>query len=179
MPGVLAAIAVDGTMTTVEIGYRDARAEVPLRATDRLRLSSLMKPFTAAAVLDAAAEGLIDVDEPVASRLRSIEIDDCVTLRHLLTHTSGLACDGYYHLDEGWPIPTLAQFYEARPLRVTQPPGTRHAYSNHGYAVAGQLLADVVGSSFEQAAVDRVLEPVAAADLDPSRVTTAGRPGAE
>ncbi len=107
-----------------------------------VRLASVSKPVVALAVLVAAEEGVVDLDEPAGP--------PGSTVRHLLSHTSGLPFEG------GEPI--------ARP-------GRRRIYSNGGFAV----LADHLAARAEMRFADYVLEAVCAPlglDLDP-----AGDPG--
>jgi hypothetical protein len=65
----------------------------------------------------------------------------------------------------GAPLPTLAEHFR-RGLRVVAQPGTRFAYSNHGYATLGQIVEDVSGISLERYLRERIFEPLGLADTD-------------
>jgi CubicO group peptidase (beta-lactamase class C family) len=108
-----------------------------------VRLASVSKPVTALATLVAAEEGVVDLDEPAGP--------PGATLRHLLAHASGLPFEG------------------AQPI---SPPGRRRIYSNAGFAVIGELVADRAEMPFAEYARAAVCEPLGVA-LDPS-----GHPGA-
>lgn len=109
-----------------------------------VRLASVSKPVTALAVLVAAEEGVLDLDEPAGP--------PGATVRHLLAHASGLPFDG------GAPI---------------APPGRRRIYSNEGFAVLGAVLearAEMPFAGYVRAAV---CEPLAIG-LDPDGHPGAG-----
>ena len=93
--------------------------------------ASVTKLITALAILSAVDRGEVDLDEPAGP--------PGATLRHLLAHASGLAPDGD---------------------TVVGPPGRRRIYSNSGFEVAADLVADRTGTAFEKLLRDRVLAPL-------------------
>lgn len=109
-----------------------------------LAWASLTKLVTAYTVLMVVAEGIAELDEPAGP--------EGATLRHLLAHTSGLPLDG----DE--PISR---------------PGSRRIYSNAGYTMLGEDVADRTGIGFAELATENVLEP-----LGMDATTFAGSPAA-
>jgi CubicO group peptidase (beta-lactamase class C family) len=120
-------------------GPQDVRARVDrgCDATTRFRWASVSKVVTALAVLDAAAEGVVSLDDPAGP--------PGSTVRHLLAHASGVAMD------------------DDRPLAR---PGTRRVYSNRGIELAAAAVTDRTGRPFEQELADRVLEPLDMADTE-------------
>ena len=120
-------------------GVARAAGDVATRGdtTRRVRLASVSKPVTALAVLVAAEEGVLDLDEDAGP--------PGATVRHLLAHTSGLPFDG------GLPI--------ARP-------GRRRIYSNEGFRVLGEHLAGRAEMPFAEYVRAAVVEPLGIA-LDP------------
>ncbi len=96
-----------------------------------VRLASVSKPVTALAVLVAAEEGVLDLDEPAGP--------PGSTVRHLLAHASGLPFQG------------------AIPIG---PPGARRIYSNEGYGVLGELLAARAGMPFAEYVHAAVCQPL-------------------
>jgi CubicO group peptidase (beta-lactamase class C family) len=117
---------------------RDGRRETHGDTTRSLRLASVSKPVAALAVLVAAEEGVVDLDEPAGPAGS--------TVRHLLAHTSGLPFEG------------------AEPIA---PPGRRRIYSNEGFRVLAahlELAAEMPFAAYARAAV---CEPLAIG-LDPT-----------
>jgi CubicO group peptidase (beta-lactamase class C family) len=98
----------------------------------RYRWASVTKPFTAMAVLIAADHGLLDLDEPAGP--------PDATVRHLLSHASGLPFEG-----------------EA----LLAAPGRKRIYSNPGFDLLGDLVAARTGKRFESVLVASVLRPLA------------------
>lgn len=125
------------------------------------RVGSLTKTVTAVAVMQLWEQGLIDLDAPAnryltTFRLRPVRPDlPPATVRHLLTHTSGV---GYWRripdllrpgFGAGTSAPRLVPLgdYYRRGLPQEIEPGTKWAYSNHGFAALGQIVEDVTGQA--------------------------------
>ncbi len=107
-------------------------------------LASLTKPVTATAVLQLWAAGALDIDRPVHDYLPAFGAagKEAVTLRHLLTHTSGLP--GWIQVYLRAPSAVDAVAYICRhPLGA--PPGARFEYSDLGYIILGEVVARVGG----------------------------------
>jgi CubicO group peptidase (beta-lactamase class C family) len=111
-------------------------------------LASLTKPIVATAALLAVEEGALELDAPVAHHISEYgdELRRDITLRHLLSHTSGL--------------PETAK--GAPPLEVmpVRPPGTRRVYSNQGFHVVGLLLSSATGMPYQRYVDEAVLAPL-------------------
>lgn len=175
LPGMVAAVSVDGRLTTISIGHSDLDGTAPIEPSEVLRLSSMMKPLTAVAVMKLIEGGQLDLDEPASRHLCSITIDERVTIRHLLTHSSGLTRPGYFHVGEGEPIPTLRDFYAEGRLECTFIPGSAKEYSNHGYAVLGQLVEDIAGVPYGDYMRRQIFAPLhLEIDLDESKERSHG-----
>jgi CubicO group peptidase (beta-lactamase class C family) len=98
---------------------------------DVFRWASVTKPVTALAVLVAAEEGIVDLDQPAGP--------EGSTVRHLLAHASGLPFD---------PGPPIAK------------PGQRRIYSNAGFDVLAETVAEAAEMSFDEYLAAAVLEPL-------------------
>jgi CubicO group peptidase (beta-lactamase class C family) len=157
---------VIGAMTTAGsgtlcLGVAENDPAVPATPTTRFRLSSLIKPFTAVAVLQLVEEGLLDPDEPVVAHLNGIALPGDITVRQLLTHTSGLLrYYGYFHVDAAEAIPDLVDYYREHPLQRREGDHLGYEYSNHNYAVLGQLVEEMRGRPYADVVGDGVLEPL-------------------
>jgi CubicO group peptidase (beta-lactamase class C family) len=128
----------------------------PLRTGHRFPVYTITMLITAVAVLRLVADGRVDLDGPANDHLRTVRLaDDAVTVRELLSHTDSV----------DRPTPPFAE--TARDLvDLTGPAmtcsGTRGTFGRGGggYAALGQLIADVTGSSYPDAAARLVLGPL-------------------
>ncbi|WP_245548282.1 serine hydrolase domain-containing protein [Nocardia pneumoniae] len=195
-PVVGAAVGVvrDGRMEFAGHGLADIAANRPVTEDTIFRIASITKTFTAIAVMQLWERGLIDLDAPASKYLRAYRLVPAdphfgpVTVRHLLTHTSGigetahplrvLGPDFGESVPPGTQVPPLSEYYR-RGLRVQAEPGTRWTYTNHGFATLGQIVADVTGVPFAIYLREHLFRPLgmndtslAAPDLTPMRRAT-------
>lgn len=134
---------------------------------------SVSKPVSAFAILSLVEQGILNLDEEVNQKLKSWKIPENeytqsvkVTLRHLLSHSSGINMIGFdgYRNDE--PLPTLIQTLEGRVPANTLPhcvefiPGSKMSYSGGGYNVAQLLVEDVTHQTFQEFMQNTLLEPL-------------------
>jgi CubicO group peptidase (beta-lactamase class C family) len=113
---------------------------------------------TVTAVLRLVAEGRIGLDRPANDQLRAVRLaDDTITVRELLTHTAGVDSPGPTEMYADRPT-ELAELM-GPVIACTGPRGTMQP-SNGGCAVLGQLIADVTGLPYAEAAARLVLEPL-------------------
>lgn len=121
--------------------------------------ASISKPITAMGVLKLVEKGKIDLDTDVNHYLKRWKIPENqftaqkkVTVRELLSHTSGIGTTYDDLYDPAQPVPTIVQMLNGErpaktaPVRVTGVPGTKFAYSNGGYLVLYLLVEDVSAS---------------------------------
>lgn len=146
-------------------GLAEVEHRVPMRTDHRFRLGSLTKPVTASAVLVAIDRGLLALDTHACRLLPSCPRSwEDVTVRHLLTHSSGIAD----HFGDLEAVPVEVTLEELRrvldslpadePLRAA--PGTEYAYSNFNYVLVGALLEEVVDTPWETILREFVFEPL-------------------
>ena len=91
VPGAAIAICINGqTFLETGIGYRDINHEISLSTDARFYIYSITKTLIATASLHLVGEGLLKLDAPVQSYCTDFPLDTSITLRHLLSHTSGL-----------------------------------------------------------------------------------------
>lgn len=186
MPGVGIAVIDDFQLAWARgYGVLEAGGEDRVTADSLFHAGSIAKPVAAAAALALVERGLLDLDEDVNARLVSWHVPDNeytaeekVTLRRLLSHSSGLA-DGFpmrsssdpefdWWSPEGEaPVVTIQQLLEAeapagegQPVRVTRVPGTAYQYSNLGYGVVQLLMTDVTHRPFSRLMQELVLGPL-------------------
>jgi len=167
-PGCSAAASQDGR-TVYEAGYGSANleADVPITPASIFHAASVSKQFTAMAVMLLAHEGKLSLDADVHTYLPELpDYGQRITLRHLLTHTSGLR--------DQWDLLALARgrFEEDRITEadvldiVTRQkalnfvPGTEYLYSNTGYTLAAVIVHRVSGKPLRQFADERIFKPL-------------------
>jgi CubicO group peptidase (beta-lactamase class C family) len=172
-PGVAVLVRQDGK-TVFERGYgvRDLRSRARLEPDTAFRLASVTKTFTAMAVTLLVRDGKLRYEDTLAEVLPAFPAyGQAITIRHLLTHTSGLP--DYESLmaaaEEGrtplWTAERQIRDDEVLALlrgetKGSFPPGTSWAYSNSGYVVLGLVVARVSGRPFGDFLRRRIFEPL-------------------
>ncbi len=147
--GASVAIVQDGKLAYAH-AYGLARLEgkVPANPGMRYKIGSNSKQITATAMLLLSEEGKVSLDDPVSRFFPDLTRAKEVTIRQLLSHTSGY--EDYYALDYVAPymvLPTTAQTimnnWGKKPLNFD--PGTRWQYSNTNYVIAGAIIEKLTG----------------------------------
>lgn len=184
-------------------GYADVRAELPLHADDRFCVGSITKTFVGVVVLQLVDEGKLDLAKTSADYLSAIPIvaevanTDSATLRHLLSHQSGVAT---WEFEPSW-IPAARGaamvpghvFDKAETLRYctkdllppTGEPGEKYSYSNTNYTLLGLIIEAVTGNDCAAEIRSRILEPLNLRHTylesfeDPATLTDPGPSGRE
>jgi CubicO group peptidase (beta-lactamase class C family) len=158
-------------------GVTAAGGLAPVTPHTLFQAASISKPVTAAGVLWLVQHGKLSLDEDVNLKLKSWKVPDNqfsstqkVTLRRILSHNGGLNVHGFDGYAQSVPLPTTQQTLDGLPpannppIRVTSVPGTECNYSGGGYTIAGLLMRDVSGQSFEDFMRRRVLRPAGMRD---------------
>jgi CubicO group peptidase (beta-lactamase class C family) len=141
-------------------GWADLDRERALRPDHRFPAYSITKLITAVAVLRLVADGAVRLDAPANGFLRDLQLADPeVTVRDLLTHSAGADTPDILFAQE---VPALLAL--TGPVLGCSGPRGRFDYSNGGYAALGQLIADVSGVPYADAATRLVLRPLAMGD---------------
>lgn len=162
-------------------GVADVISMAPITEDTVFRIASITKTFTAIAVMQLWERGLVDLDAPANEYLRTFQLVPAssahrpATLRHLLTHTSGIPEMVHvlrslrYLFGEsfalGEPVPSLGRYY-AGGLRLESEPGSAFRYTDHNFAVAGQIVEDVSGRPLDEYFRDHIFGPLGMAHTD-------------
>jgi CubicO group peptidase (beta-lactamase class C family) len=156
VPSASIAIVQDGRIVYTQ-AYGAARLDPQTAATPQMRYSigSISKQFTAAAILMLVEEGKLSLDDPVSKYIPGLTSGNEITIRELLTHTSGY--------QDFWPqdyVPPLMlqpisaegimDRWARKPLDFE--PGTKWQYSNTNYVIAGAIVEKVSGQPLLQTA---------------------------
>ena len=135
--------------------------------TTRYRIASITKLFTSTAILILRDEGKLQLDDPVTRHLPWFNIRQRypdappITIRHLLTHTSGLPREAAFPYWSDANFPTREQVRKALPRQETSyPTETRWKYSNLALSLAGEIVAAVSGADYEEFVQRRILDPL-------------------
>src|SRR3954451_14671177 len=169
--GAPGAIVYVRTPTGVRVGvagFADRARHVPMRAADRYRIASVTKAFVSVLVLQLEAEGKLDIDDPVERYLPGLVPNGgAITLRELMSHTSGLfnyTDDASFTND---PLTNFARAWAPRELlglAFAHPPniaaGTNRSYSNTNYVVLGLVVEAVTGKTLAQVLHERIFTPL-------------------
>lgn len=181
IPGIVALVVdADGVVYTGAFGRQNVAAGVPMAADSIFRIASMTKPVTSVAVMMLVQEGDIGLDDPVSDYLPAFEdltvienfnaadktyttrpATTSMTVRHLLTHTSGL---GY-----GFSNPTLAALVGGDPgasvtrFPLLHDPGTRWTYGE-STRVLGSLVEEVSGQPLDEFMTERIFIPLGMSD---------------
>jgi CubicO group peptidase (beta-lactamase class C family) len=161
-------------------GFADIASGRPVTEDSVFRIGSITKTFTAIAVMQLVEQRLLDLDAPANEYLRSYRLVPArasfrpATVRHLLTHTSGIAevlrpgdvlKPLFGEIVRGRPVPSPAEFYRGG-LRVESEPGSRFIYTDHGFATLGQIVADVSGEPLDRYLREHVFVPLGMTNTD-------------
>jgi beta-lactamase class C len=162
VPGIALAVSAGGRPPEHLFSGRDAAGR-PLGADSLFTVASITKLASALLVLRLVEGGAVGLDDPLASHLPEAAAAQAgVTLRTLLSHTSGLPMDlapteaPPYTRDLDWPA--LAEACLRTPLEA--PPCTRVQYSNVGYGLLAIVVERGIGQGFAAALGSLVLEPL-------------------
>ncbi len=163
VPGASVLVIKDG-VAIVKRSYGLANVETTTAATPdtNYRLASITKQFTATAILLLAEDGRLQLNERIRKWLPSLPAaTDAITLRHLLTHTSGLI-----DYEDVVPAYSTAQLRDADVLRLLEmrnktyfAPGTGYRYSNSGYALLALIVERASGRSFQSYLRENIFLP--------------------
>jgi CubicO group peptidase (beta-lactamase class C family) len=167
-PGCAVGVGADGRPVLQRAyGMADLEHDVPNTADTIFEAGSVSKQFTAAAVLLLARDGKLSIDDPVRKYVPELpDYGVPLTIRHMLTHTSGLRDWGEVAGIAGWPRGTRVHTHAhvldivSRQKALNFTPGTNWSYSNTGYNLAAVIVSRVSGRSFADFSRDRIFLPL-------------------
>lgn len=172
IPGLSLAVVRDGEVTKAKgYGLVDVELDVPASTKSVFQWASISKQFTATAIMMLAQEGRLSLDDPIPVHYtNSPPAWNSVTIRHLLTHTSGIK--GYTELPSFFA--TIRKDYApdeiiglVKELPLDFAPGEKWAYSNTGYYLLGLVVEKVSGQSYGDFVAARIFKP---AGMDTARL---------
>ncbi len=169
LPGLAVGVVIDGELAYAKgFGVADLKTGARPDADTVYRIGSITKSFTAEALLSLRDDGLVAIDDPLARWIPEAgglvyptRDSPPITLRHLLTHTSGLPRGAAFDARRTQRGPSEGDIVRALGgLRLENPPGTRHVYSNLGFALLGQVAGRAGHAPFREVLNRRVIAPL-------------------
>ena len=162
IPGVALEIIQDGKVVkTAAYGLANVELKVPTKPETVFEIGSVTKQFTAAGILLLAQEGKLSVDDKIRQHLKNTPAAwTNVTIRHLLTHTSGIKSYTGLPGFQIWRHLTQEQFIAAigkEPMESE--PGSAWKYCNTGFNLLGYIIENVSGKSYWDFMSQRVFQP--------------------
>lgn len=172
IPGLALAVVREGKIEKAKgYGLADVELNVPVTERSVFQWASITKQFTATAIMLLVQDGKLKLDDPISRHYaKAPPVWSNVTVRHLLTHTSGIK--GYTELANFFG--TLRKDYEPNEiigLVTSHPldfaPGEKWAYSNTGYYLLGLVIEKASGQSYAEFLAARIFRPLG---MDTARV---------
>ncbi|MEO1324926.1 MAG: serine hydrolase domain-containing protein [Pseudomonadota bacterium] len=188
--GVSVGIVCKGELAYANgFGFADRSQSIMATSTTEYAIASVSKTFAATLAVILEEEGVIELDDPVVTYLPSEAVftDGAprlseITVRHLLTHTSGLVGDPPNRRNLSiespynpgvWDKYSITDLYNAlNSTKLEHPPGSVWSYSNFGYALLGHVLERASGLPYDRLLRDKLLDPL---EMDDTQVALGRR----
>lgn len=168
LPGLSVALVYDQQLLWARgFGYADIEQKIPASPQTVYRIASITKLFTCTAIVQLRDQGRLQLDDPVEKYLPWFRIQQRfpnaapITIRQLMTHTSGLPREAAFPYWTDHQFPTREQLIEKLPQQETiYPPATKWKYSNLGMALLGEIVVAVSGQDYESYVQNQILTPL-------------------
>jgi CubicO group peptidase (beta-lactamase class C family) len=164
IPGLTIAVINHGKVVKAEgYGFTNLELQVPATVNTVYEIGSVSKQFTATVIMLFVEEGRIKLEDSIAQYLPALPPAwNRVTIRELLTHTSGIpdfeAVIGYESYRNVFSDETLLHTVAEKPMDF--PPGEKWHYSNTGYFLLGMLIEKLAGKPYIQVVEERIFKPL-------------------
>ncbi len=173
LPGMALGLVFQGELLWGKgYGFADLGTRKPITLDTRFRIASISKTFTATAILQLRDAGQLRLDDPVSQYLDWFDLRyrdaPAITIRNLLTHSSGLPRDSVNAMWTDCEAPNWDDFIaQTRARQPTRAPYENYAYSNLGYSLLGGVIAAVSGQPWADYLRAHVLEPLGMSETYP------------
>jgi CubicO group peptidase (beta-lactamase class C family) len=170
VPGVVTVVATRGSVLRINAqGWADPEHKSFMRVDSIFWIASMSKPITAIAVLMLMEEGKLSLDDPIAKYVAELAVlktadgkTPRITLRHLLTHTSGMGEATDEETKAARTLSDLIPAFASKPLAFE--PGSKWQYSQSGILTLGRIIEIVSGFPFEAFLRKRIFDPLGMKD---------------
>jgi CubicO group peptidase (beta-lactamase class C family) len=164
IPGVALAVIKEGKTLKLETyGFADVDLKTPVTTNTVFRIDSISKQFLATAIMMLVEEGKISLDDPVSKYLDGTPKRwQAITIRHLLTHTSGIPDFN----NENIPVKEGPEDFDHRALNALAKrhlhfaPGDEYRYSNSNYHLLGMIIQKITGGIYDDFLRERIFKPL-------------------
>lgn len=164
VPGAALAYLHQGELHEFAAGVLNKATGVETTPDSLFQIGSVTKVWTATLLMQDIEQGRLTLDTPVVDVLPEFKVADpevtkTVTIRHLLSHTSGI--DGDLFLDTGRGDDCVEKYVAAcADLAQNHPLGATQSYCNSGFIVAGRVLEKLAGKRWDDVLRERIIEPL-------------------
>ncbi|MEE4311660.1 MAG: serine hydrolase [candidate division KSB1 bacterium] len=168
LPGIAVGVVYDQQLIYSKgFGYADLEYKIPATPSTIYRIASITKTFTSTAIMQLRDAGRLRLDDPVSTFLPWFKIQNKfkdsppVTIRQLLTHTSGLPREAAFPYWTDHKFPTREQIMQSLPdQQMIFESETKYKYSNLGIALLGAVVEAASGESYESYISRHILQPL-------------------
>ncbi|MCP4754910.1 MAG: beta-lactamase family protein [Proteobacteria bacterium] len=164
VPGVSMAVILGDETFEAAAGYVNLDARIEATTDSVFQIGSITKLFTTTLVMQLVDEEKVELDTPVKHYIPELQLADpeaaeTVTLRHLLTHSSGI--DGDYFEDTGTGDDCVERYIlSCRALPQLHAPGQMLSYCNAGFIIAGRLVEKLRGGPWHKVLQEKIIGPL-------------------
>ena len=168
LPGLSVGVVYDQELIWSQgFGFADVEKKTAMTPATIFRIASITKLFTSTAIMQLRDQGKLRLDDPIEQYLPWFNISNqypdapAITIRHLMTHTSGLPREAAFPYWTDHNFPTLEQIIDALPGQETiYPSETKWKYSNLAMALLGQIVESASGEKYEHYIQRHILDPL-------------------
>ena len=169
LPGLTMGIVYDQELIWEKgFGFADLKKKTPATSQTIFHVASITKLFTSTAIMQLRDAGKLQLDDAVTKYLPWFKIKHRfpdapeITIRHFLTHTSGIPREAAFPYWTDHNFPTLEQIIKALPNQETvYPSETKWKYSNLAMALLGQIVVSASCEEYETYIQNHILKPLA------------------
>lgn len=164
LPGAVLAISHGDQIVDAACGVLNLATGSRVTADSLFQIGSISKVWTATAAMRLVEQGKLELDQPIVELLPALRLSDPdtnarITMRHLLTHTSGI--DGDVFTDTGRGDDCLERYVaELADIPCIFPLGSTFSYCNSGFSLAGRVIEVLTGSTWDAAMRELLFTPL-------------------
>src|SRR4051794_7530635 len=164
VPGASLAVLHDGEITAAATGTLNVETGVEVTPDSVFQTGSITKPYTAVLAMQLIESGVVGLDDPIVLVLPELRLADSerlqeVTLRHLLSHTSGIEGDHFVDLGRGDDV--VQRYVEScAELGFSHPVGATMSYCNTGYVIAARMIEVLTERIWDVALREQLVQPL-------------------